>query len=67
VNVEVATSTKNFSVKILNTNGQVVKNETFAHVNGKVSVNVNGLNSGNYIVHVSDNSSFQAAKSVMIL
>jgi hypothetical protein len=66
VNVEVPASIKHLVVKILNTNGQVLKSETFPQVNGKVSVNVSGLTNGNYIVHVSDNSTLHTAKSVMI-
>lgn len=67
VNVELnSTSKMNLVIKVLNTNGQVVKAESFSQVNGKISMNVNGLNNGNYIIQVTDNHNMQSVKSLMI-
>jgi hypothetical protein len=66
VNVEFASEVKaTVAVKIMNMNGAVVSSQSYNHPS-KISLSVNHLNSGAYVVYVTDNRNITSTQKVMI-
>ena len=63
--VEGNSGAKDMVVKVLTMNGQVLSSQKFSTTSSKVTLDVNNLNNGTYVVHVS-NKDVQTTKAVMI-
>ncbi|MBL0133268.1 MAG: T9SS type A sorting domain-containing protein [Chitinophagaceae bacterium] len=57
---------ENMQVTVLNTNGQVVNRQTVANASYQVTVPMNTVPSGLYIVQVSDKSGWNEVKKVVL-
>jgi hypothetical protein len=66
VNVEFASEVKStVAVKIMNMNGAVISSQSYNHAS-KINLNLNHLNSGAYVVYVTDNKNISTVQKVMI-